>query len=995
MTASTSSLPAAATRASTSSGVPQIREMRWSVRLLGAVEAVGNGQTLGRWPSRAVAALLARLALAPDRAHPREELIELLWPGVSIDIGRNRLRQALSTLKGLLEPPGPQAVSVLRADRMSIHVQPGMIECDALQFERLLRAGDDDRARALYRAELMPGFYDDWVIAERQRLTALFEQLDPTLRPRMAAPASIAQASLADASIATVAAITAATPAPTGLPSYWTRIFGVELTASRLCAMVAAQRLVTVLGPGGSGKTRLAVEAAQALRDAPEGSIDGASAVLHFDRIAFVPLVNCTEPAQALEAICDSLNVDRSAAARGSIVTALAGRRALLVLDNLEQLAADAGAEIAELLAAVPGLHVLVTSRRLLEIDGECAFELEGLVLPEPEAALDAAAVNPAVALFVDRARAARADFILGARNTASIVELVRLLGGMPLAIELAASRVRSLTPQELLQRLRQQSGTPMLDLLARNAPRASCNSRHASMRHVVAWSWQQLTPPQAAMLQTLSVFAAPARTQAVAAAAALEVAAAQLLLNELSDASLLQPVEGPDGVTRYALLQPVREFAAERLTAAQGRATRQRLRQWLTAFAADAVVRSPAALVPEMVHVHAAILSAAGDGAWRQALELAVTLRTHWDTDVLPLTSLLALEHALAELNDDATLRCDALELLANGRGAAGFMDEAVGHAEAALALAGDDRRRSLALVRWVWAMYYAGSYARPQAAARRSPSGMQAGCPSPATRERAGACSARARPHEGVEVLGNGRALPFEARFDAALDEANMLARRSGDLTAQASVLHMRALVACNFRLDFAGAEALSADAQQLWERLGNRRMVNQARVNRATMWAWLGRNVDALEVFDEGERLAQAGRDWVLLMRIQWQQGRVLIRLRRWHDAVAAFRRSIQLAWQRQHAQGLANALLHLPEALVMSGQAADAARLQGFAVANWSRTFHSINRIEARELRRTRLLLHLRLGAARAESLRVEGSGLAPADAVALALAVTNV
>src|SRR5687767_10296775 len=109
---------------------PSTPTVRWQVQLLGAVEAISATQRIERFPSRAVAALLARLALAPERTHPREELVELLWPGVALDVGRNRLRQALSTLKSLLEPAGQPGAAVLQADRLAVRVVPGAIACD-------------------------------------------------------------------------------------------------------------------------------------------------------------------------------------------------------------------------------------------------------------------------------------------------------------------------------------------------------------------------------------------------------------------------------------------------------------------------------------------------------------------------------------------------------------------------------------------------------------------------------------------------------------------------------------------------------------------------------------------------------------------------------------------------------------------------------------------------------------------------------------------------
>jgi DNA-binding SARP family transcriptional activator len=148
----------------------------WTLQLLGGMQASDGTQTLSRWPSRAVAALLARLALAPERAHSREELVELLWPGVSIEVGRNRLRQALSSLKSLIEPVADRSRLIIAADRLLLRVTPGAVACDVRAFEHHVLAGHFDAARALYRGELMPGFYDEWVIEERRRLATLFER---------------------------------------------------------------------------------------------------------------------------------------------------------------------------------------------------------------------------------------------------------------------------------------------------------------------------------------------------------------------------------------------------------------------------------------------------------------------------------------------------------------------------------------------------------------------------------------------------------------------------------------------------------------------------------------------------------------------------------------------------------------------------------------------------------------------------------------------------
>ncbi len=260
--------------------------------------------------------------------------------------------------------------------------------------------------------------------------------------------------------------------------------------------------------------------------------------------------------------------------------------------------------------------------------------------------------------------------------------------------------------------------------------------------------------------------------------------------------------------------------------------------------------------------------------------------------------------------------------------------------HAQAAVACAPDDRRRSLALARQVWTMHLAGR---------------------------------------------------FDGPLEAALDEALALARRAGDLHAEATVVRMQSIVACNIRLDYAAAEQLSATTQVLWERLGNRPMAWLSLMNRAMMWGKTGRgNAQAVTVLGECERAARAACDWPGLITCTRQLGRVHIRERQWQAAGAALRRSAHAAWQRHAALGLAHALLHLPIAMAMCGQAEAAARLDGFAVAHWWQLFNGINRIEARELRCTRLLLRLALGGARAEALRVEGRSLDLAQAVALAL-----
>jgi predicted ATPase len=897
-------------------------QARWSVRLLGTLEAHRGGRHLARWPSRAVGALLARLALAPQRAHAREELIELLWPGVALDVGRNRLRQALSTLKSLLEPPGSLHTPVIVADRSVIRVAAGALVSDAIEFERLLRNGDAALAASLYRGELMPGFYDEWVLEERARLAALSERC-------LAAAAAVSPPRSAGGR---------AHPAPAAiaLPTYLTRPYGIEAQAARLAAMAQRERLLTVHGAGGSGKTRLAIEAARANADR---SVDGRGAMV-FDRVVFVALAPCITAAQVLDAIRQALAIEGAGAGHQPqvrITALLEGQRVLLVLDNAEQIDAEAGAAAAGLLAALPGLHLLVTSRRRLGIDGEVIFSIDALPVPPPAAGPEELAGSAAVALFVDRVCAARADFVLGPHNAAAVAKLLRLLGGMPLAIELAASRVRSMSPAELAERLCAGEGTPMLDLLARGGARAAADARHASMRQVIEWSWRLLGPAAQDLLQALSIFAAPVAPPLLGFVAAMEAKALQEGLDELADASLVTAVTAADGAVRYALQEPVREFAVEQASAGQARARRQRLRQWLLDRANPAARGGVAAATAELSHVHAAITSAVADGAGRDAARLAVALRLHWESDTLPAPDVEALEAMLSAVADPG-LEADLRELLAAAHLSAGNGARALAHADAALALPLDPGRRSRVLSRWAAVRYGTGTH---------------------------------------------------DAAVENALAQALELACAGGDRVAEATVLRFQGVMACNIHLDYARCEALVGRAQRIWEQLGYRRLAWARLRDRATMWAWMGRNSDAAVVLQAVEAAATADADWHGTMVTTRQLGRVYVRMRRWADAAAALRRSIGLAWQRQNALELGVALLHLPDALVMAGAVDTAARLQGFAHANWARLYGTLNRIELREVRRTRLLLHLRLGAARAEVLRLEGAAMSTAAAVALA------
>jgi predicted ATPase/DNA-binding CsgD family transcriptional regulator len=327
-----------------------------------------------------------------------------------------------------------------------------------------------------------------------------------------------------------------------------------------------ASRLATLVGPGGVGKSRVALAAAAGVAAAfPDGRW-------------LVPLAPIRDPGLVLPAVLAVLGLRVGAAETpaAALQAALRERRLLLVLDNMEQVA-DAGPLVADLLRACPGVVALVTSRRRLRLRGERVVEVGPLPLPgaDPESA-DPAALGPAVELFVQRARDAAPGFVLDAGNAPAVAEIARRLDGLPLALELAAARTGVLPPPALLARL-----DKALPLLA-DGP-ADLPDRLRTMRGAIAWSVDLLAAEEAALLPHLAVFAGgftAAQVEAAAPAAPAGRGRAIDLLAALVDHSLVQRDEriSRHG-TRFRMLETVREFVLERLEADPAQAEDARAR--------------------------------------------------------------------------------------------------------------------------------------------------------------------------------------------------------------------------------------------------------------------------------------------------------------------------------------------------------------------------------------------------------------------------------
>ncbi|MGC4044522.1 MAG: hypothetical protein QM758_12075 [Armatimonas sp.] len=500
----------------------------WQVELLGGLRAIQAERVVTRFETGRVAALLACLALFP-RAHPREELIERLWPESDPTAGRNRLRNTLSVLKSLLEPPGVPAGSVLVIDRFSVRIAPQSLETDAARWERLIRAGKYAEAEALWQGELLPGYYDDWVVEERERLNALRENLPTIATTAESEPSVVSETVLA-------------------LPSYPTRFFGRIEERKLLTTLLDTERLITLTGPGGIGKTRLSVECAHGMTTRFPGGI------------AFVALAQRWSVDGLVEALPAALQLPSSRSPLAVLRKHTERHDTLLILDNFEQLVSNGGTELVEmLLTHAPGLTLLVTSRRVLGVAGERELLLEPLSVPEKVTSLENAAQIPGIAMFLDRAQASRPRFALRTDNLDSILSLCQRLEGMPLAIELAASRVRGYTLAQM-----DEAMADRFSLLTRPGGGARKEDRHASLRATIEWSWRLLSPESQRLFARMSVFRSGASADAVAAVC--DEPEAQVLLEGLvADSLVVASAEDADEM-RFSLLESLREFAAERL---------------------------------------------------------------------------------------------------------------------------------------------------------------------------------------------------------------------------------------------------------------------------------------------------------------------------------------------------------------------------------------------------------------------------------------------
>jgi predicted ATPase len=424
------------------------------------------------------------------------------------------------------------------------------------------------------------------------------------------------------------------TPGAVDLPVHPTAFLGRsrELYEAVSAWLDRDPRVLTIVGPGGTGKTRFSVELARVLADQAAGGT------------VFVALAAVRDAQSVVPLIADRLGA--AGPDLPAIAARVGGKRTHVVLDNLEQLLPKAARPLADLLAAVPSLRILATSREPLRIAGECEFDLPPMDEPE------------AVALFLARAAAVRA----GTVDSPAVHELVRRLDGLPLAVELAAARVKLLGPEQILKRIAQR-----LDLLKGGR---DADERHATLRATIAWSHDLLDEEERQLFARLAVFRG-----GWSLAAAEEVCQCDLdTLASLLDKSLIRRRTQENGDERFTMLETIREFATECLRACDEEdPVRQRQAEWLIGLAVRAGTRGTLgflgrwdldAVTPEMDNVRA-VLEWAQRHQPGQGLMLAAYFEAFWVVRE-PAEGASWLEPLLAAANDaDPLLRGHALRAL------------------------------------------------------------------------------------------------------------------------------------------------------------------------------------------------------------------------------------------------------------------------------------------------------------------------------------------
>lgn len=580
------------------------------LHLLGGFRIESAGHTLAL-PTRKMESLLAYLALHPG-PFPRTKLAQIIWCDSSPEQARNSLRNALPALRRCV------GEDFLIIDRETVQIAPTAwvdaieFRARADAFLTAPSARVEDFEPRLYSGDLLRDFDEDWIVPEREHYRQLY--LESLLKLTQMARAQsdyaraiecaqqvlendpanehahqhlmFAQMALGnrDAALAQYETCCRALqteldvePMPettalyewicqsapkehglaaglTNLPIPSSRFVGRQHETAQVKAALAEQRLVTLTGAGGSGKTRLAIQVATDLLDRFR------------DGVWWVELGPLADASLVPQAVAKALGVRETSNEPISATLAhwIGERQMLLVLDNCEHLIAACAQLTEQWLLACPGLVILATSREGLGIYGEATYLVPPLSVPHHDVKLETLQEYEAIRLFVERAQSTRSDFVLTEQNSRAVAQICRHLDGIPLALELAAARVSSLPVDEIAARLGDH-----FDWLETSNPAAA--PRQQTLRALIDWSYELLLSEEKVLFRRLAVFQRSGTLQAIEQVCSGEgITRAQVLdvLARLIDKSLLYSEE-QNGIRVYRMLDTIRQYALDKLQAA------------------------------------------------------------------------------------------------------------------------------------------------------------------------------------------------------------------------------------------------------------------------------------------------------------------------------------------------------------------------------------------------------------------------------------------
>lgn len=574
------------------------------VRLIGRFDIQCDGKPV-ILSSRAAQCLFAYLILTSGTLHRREKLAGMLWPDGTEQKARTYLRNEIWRIRNALSKTSD--IEYFLADNLTIGFNPSSeywldigglkIRSDTASAEELIKALSN------YQGELLPGFYEDWVVLEREQLQMLFAQKiarllemlekercwndvlewaelwisagqgpETAYRYLMIAYEALGDKAMVDSTykrcVETMHQLDLEPSEQTralafkrnpklNIPVPLTSFIGREQELKEVADLVSKFRLITLAGSGGVGKTRLAI---QVVADVLELFPDG---------VWFIDFAPLGDPLLVPQVVVTTLGLIEQPSRLPVMALAdfLQGKRVLLILDNCEHLI-QACAQITEtLLRACPGLHILTTSREMLRSEGELPYRVPSLETPRlnTEAVGDSTAKIESVRLFVERAAFASSDFTLSPQNAIFIAQICQRLDGIPLAIELAAARASVLTVEQILKRLDDRF-TLLTSGLRTTLP------RQQTLRATIDWSYNLLSSPEQLLFERLSVFAGEWSLEAaesICGADGIEPHRTLDLLTELVNKSLILADRKQGQETRYRMLETIRQYARTKLSSA------------------------------------------------------------------------------------------------------------------------------------------------------------------------------------------------------------------------------------------------------------------------------------------------------------------------------------------------------------------------------------------------------------------------------------------